>query len=95
MVRATICVAVDGPEEVAAAEAWFARWRPHLFYCSENTGCGCCVDIWDVDAPPEAIAELPNWIQAASEWTDPVIPSARRTEPRRRFPRKRKNKPPS
>lgn len=73
-VRATIIVAVDYPDEVAAAEAWFARWRPRLFYCSENTGCGCCVDIWDVDAPEEAVAELPDEISAESEWTHPPNP---------------------
>ena len=54
---------------MAAAEAWFARWRPRLAYCSENQGCGCCVDIWDVEAPAEAVAELPEELSAMSEWS--------------------------
>jgi hypothetical protein len=67
--RATIITSADTPEEGAAAAAWFARWRAHLAYCSENTGCGCCVDIWDVDGPAEAIADLPEEIRAMSDWT--------------------------
>jgi hypothetical protein len=74
--RATIIVTVDEPDSVGAGEAWFARWRPHLAYCSENTGCGCCVDIWDVDAPEEAVEELPWELRAMSEWTHPDIPAA-------------------
>lgn len=71
-VRATIVVSVDVPAQRAAAEAWFARWRPQLSYCSENTGCGCCVDMWDVDAPDDAVAELPVSLRAMSEWSDPL-----------------------
>jgi hypothetical protein len=43
--KAQIIVAVDQPDGVAAVAAWFERWRPQLAAVSENTGCGCCVDI--------------------------------------------------
>lgn len=67
--RATILVEADDAGRVAAAEAWFARWRPRLAYCSDNRGCGCCVDIWNVDALADAVAELPEELRATSEWT--------------------------
>jgi hypothetical protein len=69
--RATIIVSVGEPGEAEAAEAWFAKWRPQLTYCSENTGCGCCVDIWDVEGPYLAIKELPPELSAMSEWSHP------------------------
>lgn len=70
MPRATIVVAVDDPEEFASVEAWFTRWRPVLTHCSDNFGCGCCVDIWEVEATPEAIADLPPRAYAGDEWTN-------------------------
>ena len=26
----------------------------------DDLGCGCCLDAWDVQAPAEALAELPR-----------------------------------
>jgi hypothetical protein len=69
--RATIIVSVGEPGQAEIAEAWFAKWRPQLTYCSENTGCGCCVDIWDVEGPYLAIKELPPELSAMSEWSHP------------------------
>ena len=57
--RITIIVETDQPDEVAAVDAWFARWSGRLGTVSENLGCGCCVDIWDVDAPLDVLRELP------------------------------------
>lgn len=57
--RATIVVEVDQPDEVAAIDAWFVRWQARLMQCSDNLGCGCCVDIWEVQGPQQAIDELP------------------------------------
>lgn len=73
LARATIIASVDDPAEVAGVEAWFARWRPHLTYCSDDTGCGCCIQIWDVEGPPEAIAEVPESVSALSEWSKPEL----------------------
>ena len=67
--RITIVAGTDQPGEVAAVEAWFARWREHLSVQSEDQGCGCCVHIWDVDAPADAVADLPDAVQAESDWT--------------------------
>lgn len=78
--RATIIAYVDEPAGREAAEAWLARWRPHLAYCSENTGCGCCIDLWDVDGPEEAIREIPGELRAMSDWTHPPAPLSARAQ---------------
>jgi len=67
MPRVQIIVEVDKPNEVEAMESWFARWSSRLAHQPENQGCGCCVDIWEIEAPAEAIAELPAQWDAAQE----------------------------
>jgi len=66
--RATICVDVSHKDESAAVEAWLNRWREQLAFVSENTGCGCCVDMWDVEGPDDAISAIPSSVRAASDW---------------------------
>ena len=68
--RATIVVSTDQPREAAAVEAWFAVWGAHLAHRSDDQGCGCCVHIWDVDGPVEAIAALPPAVRGESDWID-------------------------
>lgn len=74
--RATIVVEMDDVGQVAA-EAWrgLPAGASGCGTAPENTGCGCCVDMWDVDAPDEAVAELPEALSAMSEWTHPRRPS--------------------
>ena len=62
--RLTICVDRNSPSELHSASDWFQRWRSQLAFCSENLGCGCCVDIWEVEAPEEALDQLPSDIVA-------------------------------
>jgi hypothetical protein len=59
MAKASILVDVHEGLEVEAVEAWFARWRDQLTFESGNLGCGCCVDIWEVEGPEEAISDIP------------------------------------
>jgi len=66
--RATICVDLSDEDEVAAVEVWFKRWRVELAFVSENQGCGCCVDMWDVEGPDDAVSEIPASVRAASDW---------------------------
>jgi hypothetical protein len=70
MPRATVIVSGDDPTEVAAVENWFSRWATKLAHRSENHGCGCCVDIWEIEAPAEAIADLPPQVYAGDEWSN-------------------------
>jgi len=65
MPRAKIIVETDQPAEVAAVEAWFAKWELKITWRADNQGCGCCVDIWEVDASTEALAALPAQCRAA------------------------------
>jgi hypothetical protein len=69
----TIIVETDAPDEVTAVEAWFTRWDGRLGSVSENKGCGCCVDIWDVDAPREAVDELPPHVVSLPPDEDPSV----------------------
>ena len=64
-----------GVPEQAAVDAWLERWRPRLPFVSDNEGCGCCVDIYNVEAPPEALAELPPAVFASSEWAGIQTPN--------------------
>lgn len=57
--KATLCVDVNDADDVAAVERWRQTWGTQLVFGAENQGCGCCVDIWDVEAPEEAIKQLP------------------------------------
>ena len=66
--RATVVVDKHVPSRSALAEAWFAAWGSRLAFQSENYGCGCCADAWDVEGPPAAIAEIPATLRADSEW---------------------------
>ncbi len=62
--RATLTAVVDTPGEQALLDTWLDRWERRLHSCSENTGCGCCVDSFEVVAPAEALAELPEHMRA-------------------------------
>jgi hypothetical protein len=57
--RATLIAAIDADGEQALLHTWLDRWQSRLRACSDNTGCGCCVDMFEVVAPAEALAELP------------------------------------
>jgi hypothetical protein len=70
MPRATVIVDVTHHEDVVASEAWFARWASALSYTSEDEGCGCCVHIWNVEGPAEALAAIPSKIKGESTWAD-------------------------
>ena len=69
MKRATISTTRDEPESVGACESWIRRWKPQLARISENYGCGCCTDIYDVEGPDEAIDAIPEQLRTSSEWT--------------------------
>jgi hypothetical protein len=48
----------DGPEAEFMDE-WLDKWGDHFSYMN-NAGCGCCINIYEFDAPDEAVAEVPD-----------------------------------
>lgn len=59
--RAPAIIIVDvthHPEEVTASEDWLAKWTACLTVRSDNQGCGCCVNIWDMEGTNEAVPAL-------------------------------------
>ena len=57
MVNWKVVVDVDDAEEVEAFSSWLERWRERV-ELSDDSGCGCCVHIWEIRGPVEAKAEL-------------------------------------
>ncbi len=67
MKRATLCAEADTPERELLSN-WLIKWEQRLSACSPNQGCGCCIDLYDVEAPEEALQELPHSLFCASVW---------------------------
>lgn len=67
--RESICVKADDPTSVQAAKDWLARNRERLDYLSENYGCGCCVDLYDLEGAEEVLSTIPDDLRCSSEWT--------------------------
>ena len=53
----SVTIDPDTPAE-GSMRLWIEKWQRHFHYFN-NTGCGCCINIYEFDAPKEAIAELP------------------------------------
>ncbi|MDO5288447.1 MAG: hypothetical protein Q4F13_02270 [Pseudomonadota bacterium] len=58
LAHARVGVTLDNEREVLALNAWLKRWGPRI-RMANDLGCGCCQDAWDVQAPPQALHELP------------------------------------
>lgn len=69
MPKATLTVAIDQVGEASAVDAWFAKWGPRLSYRSDNKGCGCCVDIWQIEGPEDAVREIPGEVLTSDDWS--------------------------
>ena len=68
--RVTVITNADNSSELESFDAWLAKWEDKLIYFSPNEGCGCCVNIFNIEASEEAIGELPFEIKAQSEWAN-------------------------
>ncbi|MBD2744124.1 hypothetical protein [Coleofasciculus sp. FACHB-1120] len=69
MPKASICVDAKTPEQELLKE-WIQKWKGKIRYLSNNEGCGCCNDLYQVDAPAEVLNELPAKVFASSEWSN-------------------------
>jgi hypothetical protein len=55
----TIIADCDRPGERELLDSWLSKWRGRNTTISENEGCGCCVDMYRVTGPDEAMREVP------------------------------------
>ena len=58
-------VATDSAEEIASFKSWLERNRQHILGISENTGCGCCVDSFDIELSDRA---EPMPCESSGDW---------------------------
>jgi hypothetical protein len=66
--RLTVCISVDAPDEEPAFASWLRANGAHVRRLSTNTGCGCCVLLYDLEVG-EGAAALPSALCAQSSWT--------------------------
>ncbi len=70
MPKFTIYANVEEAPEHSPVEAWLVKWEHHIAYLSANLGCGCCIDIYNVDGSEEVIAELPEEVVVRKDWSE-------------------------
>ena len=68
--RAQILLYVDEAEHVALARDWFGRWTKRLTGMSRG-GCGCCVVLFVIEGPPEALGAIPPAIRGGTPMIRP------------------------
>lgn len=66
--RVTVCISADKPEEGASFADWQQKWKDMIVFISEDYGCGCCVNLFDIEASEEAIADILPEIFTESDW---------------------------
>ena len=67
--RATICYEIEDEHERELAEQWLTANREKLTFISDNEGCGCCINSWDIEGPDDIVRTLPPQVSADSGWT--------------------------
>jgi hypothetical protein len=70
MHRATVCLWSDSIEEKVEFTAWQTAWKRKMKYVSQDYGCGCCIHLFDLEGPKEAIAAIPQDLLTVSAWTE-------------------------
>jgi hypothetical protein len=59
----------ERPADYVWVEAWLERWKGQVRVVDYSTGGW--EHLWDVEAPPEAAAEIPEHLLCGSAWSDP------------------------
>ena len=68
--RATLIATADDPDSRLAVRAWLETHRRSLGFVSDNLGCGCCVDLWDIEGDAAVLTSIPSHLLASSAWAD-------------------------
>lgn len=74
MHRATVCLWSESIEEKVEFTTWLTTWKRKMSYVSPDYGCGCCLHLFDLEGPKEAIDALPAELLTVSDWTEHGIP---------------------
>ena len=75
--RATVCLWAESLEEKVEFTTWLNTWRKKMTFISHDYGCGCCIHLFDLEGPEEAIAAIPPELLTVSEWTETGVPPRR------------------
>ncbi len=75
MLRSSVCISSDSEDEIVAFDDWLDVWKDKLEYISDDYGCGCCVHLYDIEGPADAIDAIPKSIKSESKWTEKGIKS--------------------
>ena len=68
--KITICVDVEDSEEVSLAETWINKNKSNFSHLTQS-GCGCCVLMWDIEAKEKIISTLPDELSGVvSDWSN-------------------------
>jgi len=68
--KISICVDVEDLEEVSLAETWINKNKSNFSHLTES-GCGCCVLIWDIEAKENILSTLPDQLAGVvSDWSE-------------------------
>ena len=68
--RATLIATADDPDSRVAVRGWLETNQGSLRFISDNLGCGCCVDLWDIEGDSAVLASIPSHLLASSAWAD-------------------------
>lgn len=68
--RATLIATADDPDSRVAVRVWLETHQDALRFVSDNLGCGCCVDLWDIEGDAAVLASIPGHLLASSAWAD-------------------------
>lgn len=70
--RASMMIIVNRDGAFEGGYRWLRENRDKLIFISENLGCGCCVDSYDLEGPPEVLATIPEGLRCSSDWASGV-----------------------
>jgi hypothetical protein len=68
--RATVCLWADSLEEKVDFTTWLNAWKKRMAFVSQDYGCGCCIHLFDLEGPREAIDAIPKELLTVSAWTE-------------------------
>ena len=66
--RATVCLWSESLEEKVDFTLWLNVWKKMMSFVSADYGGGCCIHLFDVEGPKEAIDAIPTQLLTVPAW---------------------------